>query len=138
MNIDIKKLDKIKSIYEKIKVIDSELINLDSKAKEIIDNQCDFKLHLEIENKTLKEDEVNKVIIDPDGSLNIGNNSNSPFGSFRFLYYGTSSEPEKGSNSCNLFKLSNKSPKVARAIRAYYEKLGYRVIDSFGDNIIHW
>ena len=70
--MELKKLNKASKIFDRIKELDKEIIELDKLAIVAINDKTEIKLNLTIENITKKENDENKVSFDEDGSLVFG------------------------------------------------------------------
>ena len=77
--MDFKKLDKAKKIFEKIIVLDAEIIEIDKIANSVANEDVQVTLSLSVRN--LSKDSSNSVGLDEDGSL--------VYGSMKWLDYGS-------------------------------------------------
>lgn len=81
--MELKKLTKVSKIFDRIKELDKEIIELDKLAMDAVNDKMNIELNLTIENLSKKEDQENKVTIDSDGSLNFGGSSEGLEGMYR-------------------------------------------------------
>jgi hypothetical protein len=67
--VNIKKLDKANKIYQQIKELDKEIIEIDKHAMLIANGEVKLSLTLNIDDLKKKEKEESKVKFDEDGSI---------------------------------------------------------------------
>lgn len=95
--MELKQIEKANKLYTKIKVLDSEIAQLDKLAQEMVNDNMVIRFDLKAENKSKAPKE--KATITEDGlSLHM------PSLSFSFLGYGQQCEPVKPKHETKLNK----------------------------------
>jgi len=83
--MELNVISKASKLMEKIKSIDSEIINIEKNAMIIMEKTTKTSIDILIDDIDKKEEEKKKVTIDDDGSLIIGDKPNTTGWGFSFI-----------------------------------------------------
>lgn len=115
--MEIQKMDKVIKIYEKVRVLDVEIIEPEKQAMILCNDETDVSIDFKVVNNTTKKDEGIKL--DADGSLP---STESIFSSMMRSYTFCSTTPETKENK-NV-KTFNHNVSITNALKILHILLG--------------
>jgi hypothetical protein len=89
--MNLSKLSKINEGFERLKVLDKEILAIERLANDIATKSVELELNL----KCVKPEDKKEQVLDSDGNLITGDRPSSGFGLFSYITY---SEPKKPTN----------------------------------------
>lgn len=98
--MNITKLEKATKIYEQIKILDSQIIQIDKFAMLVANGEIKSSFELKIEDIGKKKEDEEKISFDEDGSLikGVPNSSRSIFSAWGFVIPFSSNEIKVNEN----------------------------------------